>query len=85
MARKLWNETDAYKTEEELIKEAKVSKSASVTGSTPKPRHRLCWWCNLQFRGNHFATRTIDGHEREIHKRCAKLHDKGIEPKWELG
>jgi len=74
-----------YFNKKDAEKKQKVSKSASVGGSAPKPRHRLCWWCNLQFRGNHFATRTIDGHEREIHKRCAKLHDQGIEPKWGMG
>jgi len=50
----------------------------------PKPKHRLCWWCNRQFRGNHFTTRTIEGHERELHKQCATWHDRGVEPDWEV-
>ena len=40
------------------------------------PKYRLCWLCNRKFRGNHFAVRTIDGHERHVHKSCAEDYDR---------
>ena len=41
-----------------------------------RPKYRLCWLCNRQFRGNHFTAITIDGHERHVHKTCAEEYDR---------
>jgi len=70
-----WKNEEGYETrtghgEDEL--------PASPVERGVKPKYRLCWLCNRQFRGNHFTVRTIDGHIRHIHKTCAEDHDKDL-------
>jgi hypothetical protein len=58
---------------------ARIVKEATGSDTVERlvmPKIRLCWMCNRQFRGNHFTTRTVQGHERELHKACAEDYDK---------
>lgn len=38
----------------------------------PKPRLPFCWWCSRKLYGTISATLVIDGHERILHKACAR-------------
>ena len=44
-----------------------------------KPKYRFCWECSRKLWGNRHAVRVIDGHERILHKCCAKDLDEQLD------
>lgn len=38
-----------------------------------RPPYRLCWWCNLQFRGNHFRELVTRTGSYYVHASCVQV------------
>lgn len=44
--------------------------------SNEKPKAKFCWLCGKKLWGNKGTVAHIDGHERILHKECAKDPEK---------
>lgn len=63
-------------TDKKSVTKEETYKKGEGVERVVRPRYRLCWMCNRKFQGNHFATRTVQGHERHLHKACAEDYDR---------
>ena len=43
-----------------------------------KPRVNFCWECGNKLWGNSFTEMHVEGHDRILHKQCAKFIKNGL-------